>query len=424
MNGMRPDLDLNPATSGFVVAISLIGCAIGAWFAGPLVARFPRTRMMFLAGILITLGSLGVAFSNHYLVVGLFRILTGLGIGLLSAVVPPYVAEISPPSIRGQLGSLWQLAIIVGTFLGLLVTALMARAAGGADADLLWNGSAWRWMYIVIAVVAAAYVLIAHRLPDSPPELISQGKEDNARSLLEKLGGGVVDEQVKAIRENQEGQTELARFSDLKGGTLGLQGLVWVGILLAVFQQVMGINVINNYSTTLWQLVGLSAASSFAVSLITSVINVVATIVAVIVIDKLGRRTWLISGAATMGVSLAVVAFFFSTATGSGDEVSLGRTEGIIALVAVNIYVIAFAVTWGPVMWVMLGEMFPSSIRTSAMAVSVAANWLANWAVTRTFPLLSEVGLGFTYGLYALFAFVGLAVVIKAVPETRGNAMT
>jgi SP family sugar:H+ symporter-like MFS transporter len=422
INGIRAALRLGPGAEGFIVAIVLIGCALGAWFAGPLSTRVGRLRIMFLAGILIALGSLTAALSSELALMGLSRLVVGLGIGAASAVIPPFIAEIAPTSIRGRLGSFWQFAIVVGQFLGLLVGYALSRWAGSPAAPLPWGGAAWRWLFIVAALPAAAYVAITRRLPESPHTLIRHGREDEAKAWLARVSDEPVEDQVSAIRRALAGQRK-ASLSDLRGPRFRLRPIVWTGILLAAFQQLVGINIVKTYSTTLWRSVGFSTGSSFRFSLLTVLISIASTVVAIAVMDRVGRRTLLVAGAAVIVVASGTLAVCFATATANGDDVSLSRAAGVAALLAVNVFAVGFGVTWGPVMWVMLSELFGSDIRSTAVAVCTAVNWLTNWAVTRTFPLLADVGLGFAYGVYTAFAVLALLVALKVLPETRGRSL-
>jgi SP family sugar:H+ symporter-like MFS transporter len=197
-----------------------------------------------------------------------------------------------------------------------------------------------------------------------------------------------------------------------------LQPIVWTGILVAAFQQLVGINVVKTYSTVLWSIVGFSTGAAFGISMLTVVISIIATVIAISIIDRFGRRRLLIAGAALMALSLGVLAVAFSMTTGSGDHVTLAHTPGIVALIAMNAFAVAFGITWGPVMWVMLSELFDGELRTSAVAVCTAVNWMTNWLVTRTFPVLAGAGLGLAYGLYAAFGVLALLFVWKSVPET------
>jgi SP family sugar:H+ symporter-like MFS transporter len=424
INGMRRTLDLSTGAVGFIAAIGLIGAAIGAWFAGPVSARLGRNRVMFIAGALITTGALAVAFTNQVVLLGLFRLMVGLGIGAASAVVPPYISEMSPPDFRGRLGSLWQFAIVIGQLFGLLAGYGLTRWAGSEAARLFFGAAAWRWMFVVVAILAAGYVFISRLLPQSPQDLMRHGNEDEARTLLTKIGGESVNERVAAIRETLGKVSKVATIKDLRGSTFGMKTIVWTGILLAAFQQLVGISVVKTYSNALWRLVGFSTGASFTISIVTVLVSIASTVVAIIIIDKVGRRTMLLAGAGFMALALGTLAACFWTTTGSSDDVSLGRGAGITALIAINVFAVAFGVTWGPVLWVMLSELFDSNLRTTAVAVCTAVNWMTSWVVTRTFPLLAGVGLGFAYVLYAVFAMAAFIFVLRALPETKGRALS
>lgn len=423
ISGIRDTLGLGTGTLGFVTAISLIGAAIGAWFAGGISARFGRTRVMLAAGSLILVGSLGASLANEVILLGIIRVATGLGIGAASAVVPSYVTEISPSTIRGRLGTFWQFAIVFGQLLGLLAGGALARWAGSEAATMPWGGPAWRWMFVVVALLATIYILIALRLPQSPQDLVRLGQEDKARNLLARISDRPAGEALDTIKATLAKQQRAATLGDLRGPRFGLKGIVWTGLLLAAFQQLVGINIVKTYSNTIWQTVGVPTSASFTMSIVTVLISVVATVIAILIMDKIGRRTLLMWGAAFMAPALAMLAIAFSTASGSGDDVSLGRTAGITALIGMNTFAIAFGITWGPVMWLMLGELFDSNLRTIAVATCTAVNWLTNWAVTRTFPSLVEIGLGFSYGLYTLGAILAFLFAWRVLPETKDRAI-
>jgi SP family sugar:H+ symporter-like MFS transporter len=350
--------------------------------------------------------------------------MVGLGIGSASAMVPAYITEVSPPDIRGRLGSLWQLAIVFGQLLGLLSGYELTHWAGSEAAPLFFGAAAWRWMFVAVAILAAAYIFISRLLPQSPDDLMRHGKEDEARKLLTRIGGIQVEVEIAAIRQALGKKGKVATLKDLRGPKFGLKAIVWTGILLAAFQQLVGINVVKTYSNALWRLVGFSTGASFTISITTVLVSIASTIVAITIIDKVRRKTMLLAGAAVMAVALEALAACFWTATGSGDDVILGRSAAIIALIAINVFAVAFGVTWGPVMWVMLGELFDGNLRTIGVAACTAANWMTNWLVTRTFPLLAGVSLNITYGLYTLFAILAFFFVLMALPETKGRRVT
>jgi SP family sugar:H+ symporter-like MFS transporter len=263
------------------------------------------------------------------------------------------------------------------------------------------------------------YGVISLRIPESPRYLIRKGRVPAARAVLTRYVGGDVDGRIGDIKRSLAGNSEKVQLHDLRGPRLGLLPIVWVGILLSVFQQFVGINVIFYYSTTLWRSVGFSESSSLLITVITSV----TTLIAISLIDKIGRKPLLVIGASGMIVTLAVLSYCFSTATGSGSDVRLSGLYGPIALVAANLYVVAFGMSWGPVVWVLLGEMFNSRIRATALAVAASAQWLANWAISTTFPTLAGLGLSFAYGLYTAFAILALVFVWFAVRETKGREL-
>jgi len=316
-----------------------------------------------------------------------------------------------------------QLAIVLGIFVALLSDAALADSAGGA-AKALWLGlGAWRWMFIVGVIPALIYGVLAFSVPESPRHLVAGGRNEEALGVLKRvlaLGSDAAlrkkldDIQISLEREHKP------RWGDLLGGRAGFLPIVWIGIVLSVFQQFVGINVIFYYSTTLWNSVGFSESNSFMLTVITSIVNVLVTLVAIGLIDRIGRKALLVIGSSGMLVTLAVMAVCFAQATGSGTALNLPGAWGPVALVAANLYVIFFGVSWGPVVWVLLGEMFPNRIRAMALAVAAAAQWLANFAITSSFPVMAQFSLPLSYGVYAAFAAISLLFVLKFVRETRG----
>ena len=321
---------------------------------------------------------------------------------------------------------------MVGIFAALLTDYAIASAAGGAAEQTPWGGAAWRWMFASAVIPAAAWAVLALRIPESPRYLVRKGQEDDARTVLARFVGGDVAARVEAIKETLAGRIGQVRLSDLRGPRLGLLPIVWVGILLSVFQQFVGINVIFYYSTTLWESVGFSSDDAFLTSTITSVTNIVVTIIAILLVDKIGRRRLLLIGSLGMFVTLALMAVAFSTATlvenADGTQTaSMSHTWSLAAFIGANGFVVFFGATWGPVMWVLLGEMFPNSIRAVALAVAGASNWIANFIVTITFPSLSTFSLSAAYGLYALMSLLSFFFVVRRIRETKGvelEAMT
>ena len=423
IDAMSADYGIGGFLLGFTVSSALLGCVIGAWFAGPIAARYGRIRVMLLASALFTLSAIGSGLSFGAIDLILWRLLGGLGVGAASVIAPAYIAEVAPANVRGRLGSLQQLAIVLGIFAALLSDALLADVAGGA-AQMLWLGlEAWRWMFLAEAVPALLYGVFALTIPESPRFLVDAGRAKEAANVLRSYTGiKNTAAKVSEIRKSLSRESNES-LRDLRGDSLGLKPIVWVGILLAVFQQFVGINVIFYYSTTLWRSVGFPESQALLTSVITSITNVLVTIVAILLVDKVGRRPMLLTGSIGMAVTLATMALAFSQATVVDGEAQLDQPWGAVALVAANGFVIFFGATWGPIMWVMLGEMFPNRIRATAVSVASAFNWLANFAVSTTFPVLSNIGLTLAYGIYAAFALLSYFFVLRRVPETKGREL-
>ncbi|WP_395246045.1 sugar porter family MFS transporter [Agromyces sp. MMS24-K17] len=424
VDAVSSDFALNDVITGFVVAIALLGCALGAWMAGGIADRWGRLRVMFLGGIMFLVSSIGSGFAFAAWDLALWRVIGGIGIGIASVVAPAYISEIAPKRIRGSLASLQQLAITLGIFAALLSDALFAWGAGGANEPFWFGLDAWRWMFLACVVPAAVYTLLSFTLPESPRYLLTKGRDEEARAIFAQLvPANELDRSIADI-EKQIAEDQQGAQASLRGPRFGLKGIVWIGIILSVFQQFVGINVIFYYSTTLWSAVGFDESDSFAISVFTSVTNVLVTLVAIALVDRIGRRPILIAGSAGMAVSLGAMAVAFAFADTAADgTVTLPGAWGPIALVAANLFVVAFGASWGPVVWVLLGEIFPSRIRGRALGVAASAQWIANFLITVSFPAMSAWSLPLTYGMYTVFAVLSGIFVIAKIPETRGMAL-
>jgi SP family sugar:H+ symporter-like MFS transporter len=411
-------------TLGLTVSSALLGAAVGAVVAGKVADRLGRLKAMWIAAALFLISAIGATVANTLALLAIFRVVGGLGIGVASVIAPAYIAEIAPARLRGRLGSLQQLAIVLGIFVALLVDYIFATAAGGELQSLALGMDAWRWMFLAMAVPAVTYGLLALTIPESPRYLVSRGRTEEAKLVLRRVLGKIdVDDKVRRIQATLSSERR-PRFADVRGPALGLMPIVWVGIGLSVFQQFVGINVIFYYSSVLWQAVGFSQSSSLAITVITSVVNIVTTLVAISMIDKTGRRPLLLIGSVGMTVTLGVMAVIFGTASlnAHGQPVLHGAAAPV-ALVAANAFVFFFGMSWGPVVWVMLGEKFPNRIRAAALAVAASAQWIANWVVSTSFPSLKNAGLGLAYGIYAAMALISLLFVLRFISETKGREL-
>jgi MFS transporter, SP family, sugar:H+ symporter len=407
-----------------VIAAALIGCAIGAATAGRLADRVGRIRVMQIAAALFTLSAVGSAVPFGLWDLALWRVLGGVAIGMASVVAPAYIAEVAPPAYRGRLASFQQAAIVIGIAVSQLVNFGILNLADGDQRGVVAGLEAWQWMLGVMVLPAIAYGLLTFVIPESPRYLISAGRSAEARRVLARVEGADVDLDARVAQIEKSMRSEhKPTLRDLFGGRFGLLPVVWVGIGLSVFQQLVGINVIFYYSASLWQSVGIDPAGSFFYSFTTSIINIVGTVIAVLLVDRVGRKPLALVGSAGMAVSLGLAAWAFSFKSGTGEDISLPDLQGTVALVAAHSFVLFFALSWGVVVWVLLGEMFPSRIRAAALGVAAAAQWVANWLITVSFPSLSDWNLSGAYVLYTIFAVLSIPFILKWVPETKGKAL-
>jgi MFS transporter, SP family, sugar:H+ symporter len=412
--------NIGAATLGFAVASALLGAAVGAMMAGRVADRLGRLWAMRVAAVLFFVSALGTGLAPALWLLIVFRVIGGVGVGAASVIAPAYIAEIAPARIRGRLGSLQQLAIVLGIFAALLVDYIIGSGLASSPSASLGGTQAWRWMFLAMTVPAVIYGVGAMFIPESPRYLVVRDRLTEAGDVLRRVLGNVdIPGKVREIQETIAREVKPS-IRDLRGPALGLLPIVWVGIALSVFQQFVGINVIFYYSSVLWHAVGFSTSDSLLISVITSVVNIVGTLIAISLIDRSGRRPLLIIGSIGMTVSLGVMAVVFGTAAVKNGQPSLSGAAGPIALIAANLFVTFFAVSWGPVVWVLLGEKFPNRIRAAALSVAAAAQWVANWAISTSFPSLKNAGLGLAYGIYAFCAMLSLLFVLRFVTETKG----
>jgi SP family sugar:H+ symporter-like MFS transporter len=425
--GLEAAFDLGKFGIGVNVGAILVGSAIGAFGAGRLADAIGRRNVMMIAAVLFLFSAILAGAANGSEVFIFARIVGGLGVGAASVISPVYISEVTPASIRGRLSSVQQVMIITGLTGAFVANYIVARYAGGSTAEFWLGYPAWRWMFWLQAIPALIYLLALLGIPESPRFLVAKGRDEQAHVVLTRLFGRVeADHKVVEIRNSLAADHHKPKLSDLIDKSTGkVRPILWAGIGLAVFQQFVGINVVFYYGAVLWEAVGFTENDALQINILSGVLSIAACIFTIATVDRIGRKPLLLVGSAGMAVTLATVAYAFSTAVTAADgSVSLPGNSGLIALVAANLYVIFFNASWGPVMWVMLGEMFPNQIRGSGLAVSGFAQWIANAAISVSFPALAvSPGLAITYAGYATFAAISFFFVKAMVNETRGREL-
>lgn len=423
VDGLRTAFNSKSMGTGFNVASMLLGCAIGAALAGTLSDKFGRRTMMIVAALFFIVSAWGSGIAGSSSEFIMYRILGGLAVGAASVMAPAYISEIAPARFRGRLSSIQQVAIIAGLFIAFLSNYLIANTAGSALNEWLWGYEAWRWMFWIELIPATIFLIALLRIPESPRFLVASGNSNSALSILSRINGSNNgDRKVDEIK-NSLAKDHKPRLSDIFADHGIIKPIIWVGIGLAVFQQLVGINVVFYYGAVLWQAVGFSEGDALLINVISGAVSILAVVIALSLIDKVGRKPLLLIGSSGMAVTLSILIYCFSQAELTNGSISLPGSIGVIALLAANSYVMFFNGSWGPVMWVSLGEMFPNQIRGAGLAVAGFFQWSANFVITMTFPIMlvsPQIGLAGAYGFYAMFAFISIFFVYKAVRETRG----
>jgi sugar porter (SP) family MFS transporter len=428
VDGLRSAFNSSEAALGFEVASMLLGCAIGAFLAGRLGDLLGRRSVLIISAVLFLLSALGAGAAHASWLFVTARVIGGFAVGAASVMAPAYIAEVASARYRGKLATVQQIAIISGLFAAFLSNFLLARAAG-ASTEVLWLGQqAWRWMFWMQAIPSLLFLALLLVIPESPRFLVAKGRRSDALSVLTRLYGAVEAQAKFGEIESslaQDQHQHRPSFADLKDKATGkLRGIVWVGIGLAVLQQLVGINVVFYYGAVLWQAVGFSENDALLINVLSGALSIGACLVTVVLIDRIGRKPLLWVGSVGMALSLALMVVAFSSGSLVDGKLQLSDGMGRLALVAANVYVVFFNMSWGPVMWVMLGEMFPNQIRGSALAVAGAAQWTSNFAITVTFPiLLAGIGLAGAYSIYAVAAFLSIFFVFRYVRETKGKEL-
>lgn len=423
--GLKSTFGLSEGALGLTVSALLPGCALGAFMAGRLADSVGRRMVMMLAAILFLFSALASGAAGTALILAIARFFAGAAVGAASVLSPAYISEVTPASIRGRLSSVQQVMIIGGLTGAFLANYFLAQAAG-SSLGAFWLGyPAWRWMFWVQAAPALLFLLTLLVIPESPRFLVAKGRMAEAEAVLTRLfGAGVAATKAQEIRASLISDHE-PKMSDLNDPATGKwRRIVWIGIGLAVFQQLVGINVVFYYGAVLWQAVGFSEADALKINILSGALSILSCLAAIGLIDKIGRKPLLLIGSIGMSATLGILTWCFSVGTFADGHLTLPEGVGTIALIAANVYVIFFNFSWGPVMWVMLGEMFPNQLRGSGLAVAGAAQWLANFAISFSFPwLAANIGLPVTYGLYTACAFLSVIFVMRMVYETKGREL-
>ncbi|WP_370981018.1 sugar porter family MFS transporter [Agaribacterium sp. ZY112] len=423
VDGLRTSFNSDSVGTGLNVASMLLGCAIGAFFAGRLADTYGRKTMLLVASVLFLISAWGSGISTQSAEFVFYRILGGLAVGAASVIAPAYISEIAPTHIRGRLTSVQQIAIISGLFFAFLSNFFLAELSGGSVSELWLGYESWRWMFWVELIPALLFLIALIFIPESPRYEVIRGRSERAQATLSKLFNA---QQAATMVEDIQASIDTShrpRFSDLiDKQSKKIKAIVWVGIGLATFQQLVGINVVFYYGAVLWQAVGFNESDALLINVISGAISIAACFITFARIDHWGRKPFLIVGSIGMALTLALVALAFSQGELlSNGQLKLSETSGLIALVSANLYVFFFNISWGPVMWIALGEMFPNQIRGTGLAIAGLAQWSSNFLITVSFPiLLTGIGLSAAYAIYAFCALVSIAFVIKFVHETKG----
>lgn len=400
---------------GFTISSALVGCIIGGAIAGRISESIGRKNGLIIAAILFTVSAIGSSMPDKLNFMGVemvsslifYRIIGGIGVGLASMLSPMYIAEIAPASQRGRLVSFNQFAIIFG-----MLVVYFANYFIASSGDDNWlNTIGWRWMFASEVIPCTLFLILLFFVPKSPRFLVYKGEKEGALGVLTRLYG---EKTAKAEVVQIEESLKVKNAPWLSFGA----GVIVVGVLLSFFQQAVGINVVLYYAPEIFKTMGSGTDASLLQTIIVGVINLTFTVVAILTVDKFGRKPLMVIGALGMAISMAALGFTF-----------YAESVGVSSLVAMLVYTASFALSWGPVTWVLISEIFPNSIR-GAMSFSVAIQWLSNFTVSWTFPMMNDSAKltemfnhGFAYWLYAVMGVVAAIFIIKYVPETKGKTL-
>jgi len=404
----------DPAQSGWAMSSALVGCIFGALISGWCADKLGRKRPLILSALLFSVSALGTALAHNFEIFVVFRIIGGIGIGLASALSPLYIAEVSPAEKRGRFVAVNQLTIVVGVLAAQLVNLMIAEpvAAGATQETILhsWNGQiGWRWMFGAGLVPALAFLLLMFFVPESPRWLMKVGKPERARAMLERIGTvQYASQTLKEIAHTLAKDTQKVSYSTLLQPQI--KPIVIIGMVLAMFQQWCGINVIFNYAQEIFASAGFDINDTLKSIVATGIINLVFTVAALPLVDKIGRRKLMLLGASGLTIIYVLIASAYAMNI-------MGWPVLLLVLAAIAIY----ALTLAPVTWVLLSEIFPNRVRGLAMSLGTLALWVACFLLTYTFPLLNAgLGAAGSFLLYGVICAAGYLYILRNVPETKG----
>ena len=407
-----------PLLQGWAMSSALVGCLCGVLISGSMADRFGRKKLLILAAVLFTVSAVGTALADSLSVFCIYRIISGGGIGLASGLSPMFIAEVSPKEYRGRFVSLNQLTIVIGILLAQIINFAIARPVpldfSPLEIAASWNGQiGWRWMFGAGTFPAILFLILMFFIPESPRWLVKNGNPDKARSILARIGNGdyaqrELEEIQQTINTDAVGKVRFSELLERK-----MIPVLALGVFLAVFQQWCGINVIFNYAEEVFTAAGYHISGMMFNIVITGIINLVFTFAAILTVDRWGRRPLMLIGAGGLAIIYGILGF--------GYYIHL---TGPIMLILVLIAIACYAMTLGPMVWVIIAEIFPNRIRGAAVSIAVAALWIACTILNFTFPLLNAAfGSHGTFWIYGIICVLSLALIFRYLPETKGKSL-
>jgi sugar porter (SP) family MFS transporter len=413
---VRTQFELDPTAEGWFVSSALVGCVIGVSGAGWMSDKFGRKMILLLAASLFSISALGCAIAFNFSELSIYRFIGGMGVGIASMLSPLYISEISPPKLRGRLVALYQLAITIGILFSFFVNAWLLKTSVSStftnpSMQLIFVDEVWRGMLGMEAIPAISFFLLVLAIPKSPRWLVVKGKIEKAERILSTLVGS--EEAAKEIKEIEE-TVALEKGSWKMLLQPGIKVAVFLGVALAVLAQFTGIDAIIYYGPRILEGAGFEIGDALSSQVIIGIINVLFTLVAIWKIDSIGRKPLLLIGTSGMLISLTVIGFLFA----------VGIAEGILLIVFILIFIACFAFSLGPVVWVLLSEIYPTKIRGRAMSIATVATWIATSIIGQLIPIsLEGIGPAFTFWIFALFCLPTIYIGWKIMPETKAKSL-